>query len=127
MKTKVVTLMMTLILSAAFVYAGTTSDTDSVKANDAKIGFELNVDQNTLATLKIEKEPGEKMRVLLRSNNGEFLYTKRIKQYATAEITFDMQNLAEGKYEVQVFANGKKVYIQTIEKNTDHLSLTTEY
>ena len=127
MKTKVVTLITMLVLSAAFVFAGNSSDKDPIDANDTKIGFELNVDQNTLATLKIEKEPGERMRVLLKSDNGEFLYTKRVKKYATAEITFDMQNLAEGKYEVQVFAGGKKVYIQTIEKDTDQLSLTTEY
>ena len=127
MKTKVVTLMTMLVLSAVFVFAGTSSDKDPVKANDAKIGFELNIDQNTQATLKIEKEPGERMRVLLKSDQGEFLYTRHVKKYATAEITFDMHNLAEGKYEVQVFANGKIVYKQTIEKDTDHLSLTTEY
>jgi hypothetical protein len=126
MKTKVVTLMITLILSAALVYAGNKSDKDPVVSENARIEVELNIDNQTTATLKIVKIPGEKMRVTLRSETGEYLYTRRVKKYGWADITLDLRNLPVGKYEVEVIMDGNEIYSQTIEKNPAYLSFIAE-
>ena len=126
MKTKVVTLVMTLILSAALVYAGNSKDNDPVTSKEDKVEFELNVNNDYIATLKIVKTPGEQMSVLLKSESGEFLYTKRIKKYGQADISMDLSNLPEGQYTVQVRKKGKDVYTQKIEKESDVLSFITK-
>ena len=126
MKTKVVTLMITLVLSAVLVYAGNKNDKDPVASKNARIEVELNIDNQTTATLKIVKIPGEKMRVTLRSETGEYLYTRRVKKYGWADITLDLRNLPAGKYEVEVIMDGNEIYSQTIEKNPAYLSFIAE-
>ena len=117
--------MMTLVMSAAVALA-TNNVTETKNAPEADINVELTVQGNTFITVNIDKVPGERMRVLLKSGEGEFLYTKSVKKYGWAEITFDTGNLPGGEYEVEVFAKGKKIYEQGVEKSSDELSLITQ-
>jgi len=126
MKTKVLTLVMTLVLGAALVYAGNSNDNDPVTSKKDKIEFEVDVNNNWIATVKIVKTPGEQMSVLLKSESGEFLYTKRVKKYGQAEISLDLSNLPEGQYTIQVRKKGKDLFTQKIDKSTDILSVITK-
>ena len=118
--------MITLILSTALIYAGNKNDKDPVVSKNARIEVELNIDNQTTATLKIVKIPGEKMRVTLRSEAGEYLYTRRVKKYGWADITLDLRNLPAGKYKVEVIMDGNEIYSQFIEKNPAYLSFIAE-
>jgi hypothetical protein len=119
MRTKILTLAVIGLLLGLSVTAQK-EETNNVNVNcDTASDFRacINKHHNNIVEFRLVKSDDDIVWIMIKDEDGETLYQRRIKKHNTVELDFDLRNVPTGKYEYIIERNGDEYLKKTIEKS----------
>ena len=114
MKTLILTTALVILASLSFAQSPQSSGTDSSSYVSSDINVTIFQINDSMVSVKMAKKPGELVKVLVKENGNNLLYSRRIKKYGSADLLYDLNQFPEGEYVFEIVKDKKVVYSQKI-------------
>lgn len=119
MKTRILTLALIGLLLGLNVTAQKNEPKTEQPGCDTAADFRacINEYHNNIVEFRVVKSDDDVVWVMVRDEDGETVYQRRIKRHNTVELDIDLRYVPAGKYEYIIERNGEEYLKKTIEKS----------
>ncbi len=123
--------MKTLILTTALVVLSALSfaqfpqknapDSCCYIADDLRVVILQNNDSTV--TLQMAKNSGDLVKIRIKEDGSKLIYNRRVKNYAVANLVYDLHQFPEGDYVFEIVKDKEVVYSKTVTRTNSSTNL----
>lgn len=110
MKATVLTVLSLVLFGAVTAFSMNTLNNDSVPSGSSSVECVVYTDQEGLVTFRMEKTPGEVVKVRLYNEKGNLMASRRFKKLTNIKLRYDLSECPEGIYTIKVKSGDNVVY-----------------
>ena len=126
--------MKTLILTTALVVLSALSfaqfpqknapDSCCYVADDLRVVILQNNDSTV--TLQMAKNSGDLVKIRIKEDGSKLIYNRRVKNFAAANLVYDLQQFPEGDYVFEIVKDKEVVYSKTVTRTNSSKNLVAK-
>lgn len=123
MKTLILTIALLVITSLSFAQENQVADSNNIVFDSESVQCVMFPVSNDMVTMILEKDPGEKVNVRIKSSNSDLLYQKRINKVDKARVKFDISQFPTGEYTFELVQGKEVLYTKIFSKKDETVAL----